>query len=75
MRKHNKILSCTRTPFGAWKMIVQTPNEKIHVRSYFGYSKREAIHKVRVTDFDKEAGLVFNQSPPPTKKRGGGRER
>lgn len=56
-------------------MIVQTPNEKIHVRSYFCYSKREAIHKVRVTDFDKEAGLVFNQPPPPTKKRGGGCER
>lgn len=32
-------------------------------------------HKVRVTDFDKEAGLVFNQPPPPTKKRGGGCER
>ncbi len=52
-------------------MIVQTPNEKIHVRSYFGYSKREAIHKVRVTDFDKEAGLIFNQPPPKKETRWG----
>lgn len=37
-------------------MIVQTPNEKIHVRSYFGYSKREAIHKVRVTDLTRRRG-------------------
>lgn len=56
-------------------MTVQTPNEQIHVRSYFGCSRREAVHKVRVTDFDKEAGLIFNQPPPPRKKRGGGCER
>ena len=47
-------------------MTVQTPNEQIHVRSYFGCSRREAVHKVRATDFDKEAGLIFNQ--PPSKK-------
>lgn len=75
MRKYNKILSCTKTPFGAWKMTVQTPNEQIHVRSYFSYSRREAVHKARGTDFDKEAGLIFDQPPPLTKKRGGGRER
>lgn len=56
-------------------MIVQTPNEQIYVRSYFGFSRREAVHKVRETDFDKEAGLVFNQPHPPIKKRGGGCER
>ena len=56
-------------------MTVQTPNEQIHVRSYFGCSRREAVHKVRATDFDKEAGLIFNQPPPPRKKRGGGCER
>ncbi len=50
-------------------------NEQIHVRSYFGCSRREAVHKVRATDFDKEAGLIFNQPPPPRKKRGGGCER
>lgn len=44
-------------------MTVQTPNEQIHVRSYFGCSRREAVHKVRATDFDKEAGLIFNQPP------------
>ena len=65
MRKYNKILSCTRTPFGAWKMTVQTPNEQIHVRSYFGCSRREAVHKVRATDFDKGADF---QSAAPSKK-------
>ena len=56
-------------------MTVQTPNEQIHVRSHVGCSRREAVHKVRATDFDKEAGLIFNQPPPPRKKRGGGCER
>lgn len=49
-------------------MTVQTPNEQIHVRSYFGCSRREAVHKVRATDFDKEAGLIFNQ-PAPSQER------
>ena len=46
-------------------MTVQTPNEQIHVRSYFGCSRREAVHKVRATDFDKEADF---QSAAPSKK-------
>ena len=75
MRKYNKILSCTRTPFGAWKMTVQTPNEQIHVRSYFGCSRREAGHKVRATDFDKEAGLIFNQRPLQERNEVGAVER
>ena len=51
-------------------MTVQTPNEQIHVRSYVGCSRREAVHKVRATDFDKEAGLIFNQPPPPRNEVG-----
>ena len=47
-------------------MTVQTPNEQIHVRSYFGCSRREAVHKVRATDFDKEAADF--QSAAPSKK-------
>lgn len=75
MRKYNKIISCDRTPFGAWKIIVQTPNDQFHIRSYFDCSRREAIHKVRETDFDKELGLQFDQPPPRKKRRDSSHER
>ena len=75
MRKYNKTTSCDRTPFGAWKIIVQTLNDQFHIRSYFDCSRREAIHKVRETDFDKELGLQFDQPPPPKKRTDSSHER
>lgn len=75
MRKYNKTTSCDRTPFGAWKIIVQTLNDQFHIRSYFDCSRREAIHKVRETDFDKELGLQFDQPPPRKKRRDSSHER
>ena len=36
MRKYNKIISCTRTENGAWRLLVQTPNDQFHSRIYIG---------------------------------------
>ena len=57
------------------KIIVQTPNDQFHIRSYFDCSRREAIHKVRETDFDKKLGLQFDQPPPQKKRRDSSHER
>lgn len=42
---------------------------------YFDCSRREAIHKVRETDFDKKLGLQFDQPPPQKKRRDSCHER
>lgn len=52
------------------KIIVQTPNDQFHIRSYFDCSRRAAIHKVRETDFDKKLGLQFDQPPPSEETEG-----
>lgn len=57
------------------KIIVQTPNDQFHIRSYFDCFRREAIHKVRETDFDKKLGLQFDQPPPQKKRRDSCHER
>lgn len=61
MRKYNKILSCEKTEFGYWRVIIQTPNDQIHIRQYSGYPKKAVLYRARRTDFDGEAGLFFNQ--------------
>lgn len=68
MRKYNKIISCTRTENGAWRLIVQTPNDQFHSHLYIGWSKKNALAAARRTDFDKQAGLVFNR-PPSRRER------
>lgn len=75
MRKCNKIIFCDRTQFGARKIIVQMPNDQFHIRSYFDCFRREAIHKVRETDFDKKMGLQFDQPLPQKKRRDSCHER
>ena len=51
------------------------PNDQFHIRSYFDCFRREAIHKVRETGFDKKLGLQFNQPPPQKKRRDSCHER
>lgn len=68
MRKYNKIISCTRTENGAWRLLVQTPNDQFHSRIYIGWSKKDALAAARRTDFDKQAGLAFNR-PPSRRER------
>lgn len=63
MRKYNKIISCTRTENGAWRLLVQTPNDQFHSRIYIGWSKKDALAAARRTDFDKQAGFAFNRPP------------
>lgn len=60
-RKYNQVLSCSETPNGYWKIFVITPNDQVHHRLYIGCSRKEAIRKARRTDFDKAAGLIFNE--------------
>ena len=60
-RKYNRITSCGKTPNGYWKIWVVTPNDQIHHHLYIGISKKEALRRARTTDFDRAAGLIFNE--------------
>ena len=51
----------TSTPNGYWKIWVVTPNDQIHHHLYIGISKKEALRRARTTDFDRAAGLIFNE--------------
>lgn len=61
MRKYNRVIACERTPFGAWKIMVETPHDQIHIQQYFGYTKKAAIRKARTMNFDLKKGLFFNE--------------
>lgn len=61
MRKYNEILFCDKTPNGYWNVAVRTPNGQLHRKVYIGYSKQAALRKARITDFDREAGLLFDR--------------
>lgn len=62
MRKYNRVIACERTPFGAWKITVETPHDQIYIQQFLGYTKKAAIRKARTTNFDLKKGLFFNKS-------------
>ena len=64
MRKYNRVIACERTPFGAWKIMVETPHDQIHIQQYFGYTKKAAMRTARTMNFDSKKGLFFNESFP-----------
>ena len=68
MRKKNRIIGCEASVNGLL-ITVQTPNDQTYRRLYAGYSEREALYLARNTDFDREAGLVFDRPRRRTREK------